>query len=143
PSRLPRFAWRYWVCFLGTMVFQAEVRGWLRLAFLMFSIELAQPAVSGLLGLSFEPGSGADDVVHALLLAGLMRLAPPKILENGRVSLSLIVPVNEAITLERSADLTRWQSLLTTTATTNRVEVLDPDPPGDAARFYRLRRGSF
>jgi len=59
------------------------------------------------------------------------------------VSLGLIVPVNEAVTLERSADLTRWQSVLTTTAITNRLEVLDLDPLGDAARFYRLRRGSF
>jgi hypothetical protein len=70
-------------------------------------------------------------------------LVPPKILKNGGVSLSLIVPVNEAVTLERSADLTIWQSVLTTTATTNRVQVLDPNPLGDAARYYRLRRGSF
>jgi len=89
------------------------------------------------------PAYGLADIYPDGTPAGLLRLAPPKILENGRVSLGLIVPVNEAVTLERSADLTRWQSVLTTTATTNRVQVLDSDPVGDAARFYRLRRGSF
>jgi uncharacterized delta-60 repeat protein len=99
----PRFAWRYWVCFVGNMVFQAEVRGWLGLACLMFSIEFARPAASGLLDSSFDPGSGADDAVHALLLQpdgkiviggsfrnfnGTLRHGVARLLANGAVDAS-------------------------------------------------------
>ena len=85
------------------MVLQAEVRGWLSFAFLMFSFQLAQPAASGLLDSSFDPGSGADDVVHALLLQpdgkvviggsftnfnGTLRHGVARLLANGAVDAS-------------------------------------------------------
>ena len=72
---------------------------------------------------------------------GLLRLDSAKVVQNGRVSLTLIVPVNEAVTLERSVDLSRWEAVLTITSATNRTEVFDPDWLRVDRRFYRLRSG--
>lgn len=88
-----------------------------------------------------QPVYGLLDIYADGTPADLFRLALPRVLEDGRVRLNAIVPAQETVTLEQSHDLVTWQPLVTTHTTTNRLEVIDPDPPGEAVRFYRFRRG--
>ncbi|MDA1274247.1 MAG: hypothetical protein O2960_09370 [Verrucomicrobia bacterium] len=71
---------------------------------------------------------------------GLLRFVSSRILNDGKIGLTVIATTGNEFTLEKSADLSAWQPLLSMTSATNRFEVIDPDPPGATPRFYRLRR---
>jgi hypothetical protein len=85
------------------------------------------------------PSYGLMDVDPDGTPLTLLNLEPPRISDE-QIRLDSIIPIGVPVTLESSSNLTVWNSVLTTTSATNRVEFLDPVPMGNSSRFYRLRR---
>lgn len=84
----------------------------------------------------------ADGTPTDLMPEDLMRLEVPKLLDNGAVSIGLIVPPGQPIFLMRSTNFKSWQPVLNITPATNRIEFVDPEPIR-TRRFYKAIWNNF
>ncbi|MCL5097327.1 MAG: hypothetical protein M1608_07335 [Candidatus Omnitrophica bacterium] len=71
--------------------------------------------------------------------AEVLRLSDISITTNRQVALGLSTQPGQAYDVEWSSNLVQWQILSGTTATSNRLEVLDTETVNSPGRFYRAR----
>jgi enediyne biosynthesis protein E4 len=78
----------------------------------------------------------ARDQFHTIVEPSLRGAMKP----NGEIELSVLASTNRTCTIESSGDLATWTVLTTVTCSGETpVTVTDPDAPGQAQRFYRMK----
>jgi uncharacterized delta-60 repeat protein len=96
-----------------------------------------------LIGGGFDSVNGIPQRFIARLNGGAarLRLLPPVPLASGGVRLTAVgLETGIPYSLDASANLTDWEPVRTETAITNSLRFIDPEPLGQAQRFYRVRR---